>query len=97
MLAAVTFTENYLTDSSINNQLLAAVTYKQVASEVKHCNRKGLPRSSDARVGSFGGSTNDINRNGSVHGKGKCYFGFKKPSLSVLRRKSCLQCRNFGH
>ena len=99
VLAAAAPTGNNLTDSSTNDQFLAAVTYKQVASVVKQCNSGSSSTSGETLVGNYGGPTNETNRNGNGNGynKGKGKFGFKKPPLSVLKRKPCIQCKKFGH
>lgn len=96
--AAAAPTGTNLTDSSTNDQFLAAVTYKPVASVVKQCNTGGSSSSGDTLVGNYGGPINDTNRNGNgnKHNKGKGKFGFRKHPLSLLKRKSCLQCKKFG-
>lgn len=95
VLAAVASSGQNFSEQSTNDEFLNAVTYKQLASMVKQCERSSstLSSTTTSLSASAAGAVSrsqcgDRNRKG---------IGPHKPSFSALKRLPCHHCTKFGH
>lgn len=88
-LAAAAPNGTVFTDQSSNDDYLKAVTYRQLASVVKQCEKASTPVYSPALAASAAGITTRPKRSQNN--------GFRRPSTFALKRHPCHSCGKFGH
>ena len=83
----------FFSEQSSNDEFLKALTYKQLASVVKQCEKASDAATSVTISASAAGTTTRSSR-GNNHGRNN---GLRRPSNSALKRLPCHECGNFGH
>ena len=93
VLAASAPSTDDFNDNSTNDDFLAAVTYKQLASVVKQCERASVnPAAYNETLTASSAGAMPRSRNGGYRGS-----AMRQPSNAALARLPCHVCKKFGH